>query len=304
MKKAVLFLGCFICFFNTFAQCVVDAGEPIIVCVMGNGRLQAPLQQIGGMPVILQGTPPYKIRWYHRAKIGDSLSSIAAGYYLNDTTTGRPFVVGASGIGVGSALQTWFHLKVEDGLGQIGWDSVQVGSSGYVGFPDGGGQTIRQGDTTQIHATVSGGIPPVHYSWTPNNNMSDTTIGSPLVWPTATTLYYSTAIDSAGCRSTFISTWLVRVTPLSNSKLGRLLLKTSVYPNPIDETSVLQMETSVAGTYTLQVHDILGRKIVEQPLENGFAPIGSFLKRSGWYYYSIWYENERLFTAKLLKQTD
>ena len=53
------------------------------------------------------------------------------------------------------------------------------------------------GDTTQLNATGA-----VSYVWTPNVDISDTSIANPLVNPTTTTTYYVTGTDVNGCVNT------------------------------------------------------------------------------------------------------
>lgn len=54
--------------------------------------------------------------------------------------------------------------------------------------------SVCVGDTIQL--TASGGT---SYSWTPNYNISNTTIANPLVWPGVTTTYIVTITNAAGC---------------------------------------------------------------------------------------------------------
>lgn len=69
------------------------------------------------------------------------------------------------------------------------------------------------GDT--IGLSASGGV---SYIWTPGNTMSDSTIATPLVFPTAETDYLLTVTDSNGCQDTAIIT--VAVNPLPTPVLS------------------------------------------------------------------------------------
>ena len=69
--------------------------------------------------------------------------------------------------------------------------------------------TIAAGESTQLLATVSGGIPPYFYSWVPASTLNDEDIAAPTATPGFTTTYTVGVIDSGGQRKASSVTVLV-----------------------------------------------------------------------------------------------
>ena len=79
--------------------------------------------------------------------------------------------------------------------------------------------SICLGDTAQIgNVTISGGLPPYKYSWSPGYSLSDSTSPSPLAFPDTTTMYYVIINDAGGC-SVFDSAF-VYVRPMPQADAG------------------------------------------------------------------------------------
>ena len=69
--------------------------------------------------------------------------------------------------------------------------NVTVGAAPASDLQD---TSLCNGDTIQLHAT--GGT---SYSWSPNYNISNTTIADPYVWPTVSTTYTVVITNASGC---------------------------------------------------------------------------------------------------------
>ncbi|HQH18277.1 MAG TPA: gliding motility-associated C-terminal domain-containing protein [Bacteroidales bacterium] len=67
------------------------------------------------------------------------------------------------------------------------------------------------GETTQLTVTPTGGDAPYTYSWSPNTEISSTTIANPTAWPSSTTTYCVTVTDKNHCTAT--SCVVVTVSP-------------------------------------------------------------------------------------------
>ena len=67
------------------------------------------------------------------------------------------------------------------------------------------------GDITQLTVTPTGGDAPYTYSWSPNTEISSTTIANPTAWPSSTTTYCVTVTDKNHCTAT--SCVVVTVSP-------------------------------------------------------------------------------------------
>lgn len=101
---------------------------------------------------------------------------------------------------------TDYIVLVTNADGCIGEDTVnvEVFQPAIVVSND---TTICFGDTIVISA-LGGNT----YDWTPNTNISNTSIGSPEVWPTVTTTYAVSAVDANGCD--VVDSIVVTVQPL------------------------------------------------------------------------------------------
>lgn len=123
---------------------------------------------------------------------------------LNDTTVSNPLacpnttttytVIGNSGTCKDSA-------------------QVTVNVNPAVLVDAGANVNICENDTIQLNATGA-----TNYTWTPNTNISNTTISNPLVSPTTTTMYHVTGNDGLNCAGT--DSVLVTVNPLPLANAG------------------------------------------------------------------------------------
>ena len=60
--------------------------------------------------------------------------------------------------------------------------------------------SINTGDSALIFPTIFGGIPPINYSWSPSNLLSNPTDYSAWASPIVNTTYIVTLTDSVGCQ--------------------------------------------------------------------------------------------------------
>src|SRR2546425_12793275 len=56
---------------------------------------------------------------------------------------------------------------------------------------------VAAGTTSQLKASVTGGVPPYSFAWSPTPSLSDSTLANPVAKPTTTTTYTVTVHDSA-----------------------------------------------------------------------------------------------------------
>ena len=66
--------------------------------------------------------------------------------------------------------------------------------------------TVCDNDFVQLNPTISGGIAPITYSWSPVTGLSNPNIPNPTAMPLVTTTYTLTATDSLGCTATAMVT--------------------------------------------------------------------------------------------------
>lgn len=136
---------------------------------------------------------------------------------LTGTTTATP---GFTSTWAGSSIQspsnlttnvfpidtTTYFLTVDIGGGCLGLDSVKVNVN--VPFVDADNDTtICIGDSVQLNAQASIGS----YLWTPSSTLSNDTILTPNAGPSASTEYFITLTDDAGC--TYSDSMTVNIDP-------------------------------------------------------------------------------------------
>lgn len=117
---------------------------------------------------------------------------------------------------------TWYVATVQSGVCPTQTTSITKVLVRYFN----GAKIIPSPDTSisigfSVQITASGGI---NYTWTPNYNISDTTINNPFVWPTKDTSYIVFVKDNYGC----IDTATVRIFVLKDYKL---IIANTMTPN-------------------------------------------------------------------------
>ena len=137
---------------------------------------------LGGAPTGSGGTPPYTYSW-----------TPVSG--LNSSSIANP-------IATVTASKTYF-VTVTDINGCISNDSVHLtynpsGPHADAGF---GASTTCTGGTILLGGspTVTGGIAPYTYSWTPSTGLNNSTLANPTAVITSSATYFVTVTDTTGC---------------------------------------------------------------------------------------------------------
>lgn len=123
---------------------------------------------------------------------------------ISDNTVANPFLF--------PSTTTDYVVQVTSSDGCVGYDTLNV----FVNTPSiqtSGNEVICAGDTVQISTSGANS-----YTWTPNQNISNTSIASPLVWPSTTTTYLVTGVDANNCEA--IDSVVVAVIPLPDANAG------------------------------------------------------------------------------------
>ena len=208
----------------------------------------------------------------------------SASTFLNDTAVANPVVsYEASFLGNNNAVK--FYLKVTDANQNVRFDSTVVRFSRFASLDLGGPRYLRLGDSLKLSSGIGGGITPIRYSWTPNYNISDTSINGPIVWPRRSTTYSCRVVDSAGCNSGFNIDWVISI--ISNTDDLKQNNQVSISPNPITDVSVISIKYAIGSDAVLNVSDISGRTVYSQKVTTQQIPIGKFIKESGLYVYYL-----------------
>jgi len=142
---------------------IANAGPDVMVC-------DGDSVQIGGAPTTANSIN--NILW------GPSNS-------LNFDTVANPYAF--------PIVNTTYIVTLTNSYGCVGFDTVNVTVNNLIptGLLD--EYYVCPGDTTQAFA--AGGV----FAWSPNQDISDTTIGNPLFYPTITTDYFVDYLDTNGC---------------------------------------------------------------------------------------------------------
>ena len=157
---------------------------------------------------------------------GTSTSAPSVGTYTGSNSPGTITANNADG-----ALT--FHFTSDYGVSYSGWTAtVQCLGGGFAPLEINASaepQTINEGETSQLTATVTGGDGEYSYHWEPAETLSDPNIANPIATPTEQeTTYTVTVTDGQGTTETATVTVFIR--DWSTHEHGLEMIK--VYPNP------------------------------------------------------------------------
>jgi hypothetical protein len=259
-----------------FGQLLINTGNDTILCVTVWGIDTAAL---GGNPTATGGTEPYVYSWETKHSIGSS--TYYASSFLDDTTSANPKIINAGS----DSIQ--FFVSVTDNSGATQKDSITVRFSRFAYATVELFANIFQGDTASLTYGIGQGIEPLNYSWTPNYNISDTSIGNPKAWPDTSTNYQLIITDSIGCVSE-PSIFSVYVNSLGITQPSNTALKSYVYPNPVDEKSKIYIQgLSNNNNLSIKVISTTGQIVYTDRLNNSSFHIGNKMVKEGVYLYLI-----------------
>jgi hypothetical protein len=281
--------------FSSKAQCTIDAGSDLFICVDKFGEIDTTLINSS-----FSGDSSLNYRWkceYWYA----GLTKFTASDFMDDTTALQANISNIEDIN--NEDEIIFILEAYDSSDVVHCtDSIVVTFSEFAALFLQTSVQVTQGDTTQISAISVGGIGDLDYSWAPNYNMSDSTIATPNVWPDSTTVYYCTVTDSVGCVSTYDDQFDVFVRAVSVSEIAKKNVKFTIYPNPINESTRVQtINLTNFRSYTYQITDTKGRLIKSNQLSSELN-IGNAINSSGIYFFNVYYKDELIKVKKLIKR--
>ena len=98
--------------------------------------------------------------------------------------------------------------------------------------------TIGPNRSTQLNASITGGVSPLSFTWSPSIGLSATNVLNPIASPSVTTMYYLTVTGGNGCSRT--DSVLVTVDPnlIGFNVTGRLLYGRSANALSINNASI------------------------------------------------------------------
>jgi len=258
---------------KTFAQLKVDAGKDTAICIWGFDTLK-----IGGNPTASGGIEPYVYAWSAKYIIGSN--SYGASHFLDDSTFSNPKLV--------NPTLDYLKLKliVTDNSGITAQDSITIRFSMFYYLLIECIDFINQGDTVTLSGNMGQGIGPLSYFWSPNYNISDTSAASPNVWPDTTVYYQVYAIDSIGCISE-PSTCSIYVNTTGISPIYNQLIKSMVFPNPINSNSTIEINVYNTDKLTIKIVNSNGQTVLIDKFPANSYKIGNKKFMDGYYLYMI-----------------
>jgi hypothetical protein len=150
----------------------------------------------------------------------------------------------------------FYHLHVDNGIGCTSTDAFNLTLSPLPVVNAGVDTFIYEGGSYQLQPTVTGGVPPFTYQWSPAGSLNDLQLLQPLATPSTTTTYTLAVTGSNGCSATDAMKLTIvpryhingtfsynnaAFTPLSNSK---------VYLYNASHIIIDSVITDVSGAFT------------------------------------------------------
>jgi hypothetical protein len=290
MKATSSFLFLILITNQIIGQLSINAGKDTIVCISLWG---VDTTYLGGDPTVIGGEEPYTYAW----SAEDTILSMTfwASFFLDDTTLANPRLIESAG------HKLKFYIDVWDNLGNHERDSISVRFSqfGYLLMDD--FAIINQGETARLWCSIGGGIPPLNFSWSPNYNISDTSIAEPLAWPDISTNYTLNVTDSIGCVA-MPEVFEVIVNPVDIIQQTIESFKSEVIPNPIDINSVIKLNTVYQNNLNIRIFNESGQVILYDNIKSDSYKIGEKINSNGIYTYIIFDSSKILTSGKFIKR--
>lgn len=150
--------------------------------------------------------------------------------------------------------------------------SVSISADGVITAND----TISLGDIVQLQLNGSLNATP-NIQWSPSTSINNTSIVNPLVYPSTTTTYTVTFVNTNGCTQN--ASVLVYVPPISN--IGNISIATPSGTIALFDTLILNVQlTSVTGLYGLYLK-LRGDAAVSSYLTYAGYTVGTLLGTGG-----------------------
>jgi hypothetical protein len=287
MKKIFIYVMLLFLWKASTAQCTVDAGDDLILCVMDLTPFTNDTPRLSAS--VSNAIEPFLASWSTTIETGlISYPFIYASDLLEDTTSLTPYI-NTQIYNENNALII-FKVEIIDSIGNSCSDSIVIRFSNFFITMIDYHVYKQADDTTSIYASVAGGIPPVTYSWFPKDNIDTVSNHSccPRVWPNQNVMYSAIAIDSGGCSIIADPVWFFHILPSSISSLSQSDI--SIYPNPTSDFVFFKSDRHFQSLQVAIV-DNSGKIILSQTVNHNQVDISRLTKGI---YSLMLYENEKL----------
>lgn len=289
MKKSLIFLLLLFFLFgkNSNAQCEVDAGDNVHLCV---DIVSAIVDSVRLNPKVISGIPPYDFHWEANHPVWGNLN---VGNILDDTMAINPLVTSNFGFR-NEVVELTLHLT--DSIGNTCEDSLFISESSFAMLLVDIKEVLVQGDSVEFGwFRIGNGIPPLSVAWSPNYNISDTTITNPTLWPDTSLIYEMFITDSVGC---ILKDYLpVCVNTSSVDDFFDDDYQSKIFPNPVFEHIDLFNFPSVQRAI---IYDSSGTSIrtINQPQ----SKIDCSNLSSGFYFLTLISKDNQKISTKFIKK--
>ena len=176
--------------------------------------------------VIENGMLPYSYAWETVYRVGSSTHS--SEYFLDSITIANPLFQNK----LDNKEQIILKLTVTDKNENIATDSMIITSSKFSYTLADVRSTIMQGDSVELLTTVGGGISPLQHEWSPNYQLSSSSIQNPWAKPDTTTFYKCVITDATGCKTEMSDIHEVYVDTRTSLDEKEGANQVEIYPNP------------------------------------------------------------------------
>lgn len=284
------FLLCSLAFsICSLAQLRVNCGPDSYACVSLWG---VDTTAIGHTEMVSGGKEPYSYSWEANYNVGSTY--FGASYFLNDSTLDQPLLVNAFHEPI------HFKLTVTDADGQQASDSLVIRFSQFGYLQIELADSIKQGDSLTLNHTIGNGIGPLRFFWSPDYHLSNTKVEHPKAAPLVDTVYSVYAIDSVGCVSSE-SIHTVYVEKSSSIKDFQQKLKVKIFPNPINDGTLLSIDENSFKSLELRIISADGKEIIRKEFYGNSIYIGADIKQSGAYFYLLYHQQELLARGSFIR---
>ncbi|MBS1685158.1 MAG: T9SS type A sorting domain-containing protein [Bacteroidetes bacterium] len=279
MKRIITLLICIGFIGGVRAQCIVDAGPDRILCAQMSGGV---IDTVQLNATVSGAAGPVTCEWFFRYAdtAGSTIIDYTAAELLDSTASLHPRIV-APIWGLTSYHPLW--VVVTDSAGHTCRDTLSVKLSQFVYCLAACQMWNVPATSVTLFGCIGGGVAPLSYAWTPSRYLSDTTSPGPVATTPLDSFmtYYCHVTDSAGC---FGGTSVCNIQLTGPASINETnLLHAKIYPDPIDRTSILEIDNAGNQSYAVTIYNDLGAVVVTTSLQGHTMDIGALGLSGGVY---------------------
>jgi hypothetical protein len=150
----------------------------------------------------------------------------------------------------------FYHLHVDNGIGCVATDAFNLTLSPLPVVDAGVDTFIYEGGSYQQQPTITGGVPPYSYAWSPGATLDNPLLQQPVATPLSTTTYTLMVSGSNGCSASdamklsVVPRYHISGTFSYNNAAFTPLSNSTVYLHNAAHTIIDSVLTDASGVYT------------------------------------------------------